>query len=156
MPNGQVAKDDFGKPFIWPRWYIFLWAARDNRFYRINILETADKDYFPLDHRTVRALRSDIIRVKGLKKAISYRAEMREKEKEAKLKKLTSDRSDWSDINEHKIREAMDNPHHRYATHRTVKTFGFEGQKTKDTSGKLVKKTPTELGWENSPIEGEK
>ena len=150
-PACEIARNDLGQPVgEWPRWSVALWSRTDNRFYRIMTLNTTDMDYHPFDMRTVNALRSDVLRVKGLKGAINHRAEMREKEKEAAKKQLAADRKDWEGENEKKIREVKDNPHYRYATHRNMKSFGFSNQAKRDTSGKLIKKTTEELGWSAS------
>jgi len=157
QPDCRIAKDDLGKPLgEWPRWTVALWNEREDRFYRILTLQTSEMEYLPFDHRTVKALRSDVVRVKGLKAAINYRAEQREIAKEQGKKQLASDRRDWADENEQKVREVMDNPHHRYGTHRSPKIFGYKGNTKQDTSGKLIKKTASELGYRNEALERRK
>lgn len=153
MPDCTVVRDHKGEPGDWPRWHVALWSDRDNRFYKILSLQDQNFSYIPFDHRTVNHLRSDIVRVKGMKEAINHRARMREEEAEVKRKKLAAARADWTSDNISKIGEVMNNPTDRVTMTRDSKIFGFAGQTNRGTSHDSIEKSAKELGYNNEALE---
>jgi len=154
MHDCAVAHDDHGNPGMWPRWHVALWSERDDRFYKILTIQTPEMEYAQFDHRTVRLLQGDIVRVKGMKAAINHRAEQREAQKEANRKAVKESRELWFEENRGKVGSVAADPTGGYQKTRDPKIFGFSWQTNRTMNRDSIERTPEELGYKNDPLTG--
>lgn len=134
--NGKPLIDSTGKPFVHPRWHV--WMKNPNgKYYYITPLEDENGDYIPVDNRTVKNLEADAVRVLGAKEVLRRQQESRRRNKDRVIKKELETAREFASENKRKLQDVMDNPFgNRLKEKETITSYS--GQSNRSRTTKIV------------------